>query len=323
MQMATDPSFIVEFDLVKHSIAHLDFAALAIGDDLQKIYWIHCDIDHAESLSHVIEKLNLTADVVAAINKTEKSSQILEREDTLTLQMQCLFRQEKDDNKVAVDDIALHLTSRYCLTVAQGALPIFAELVKNLPNAIQYAKTPCFILFLILDDLITNYTDILYDYEIMAEDLDEQVRSDVYKAIVSLKKRVLNVKRHSMIVLNILLYTSGRDIKAVSKHCKVSLSTLLSNIQTVVNEADSIRDLLNSTLGQIDNALMREVNNTMRVLTAIAAIFMPPSLIAAIYGMNFTAIPELTWKYGYVYALVLILGSMLGMIYYFKKNKWY
>lgn len=321
--MAMVPSFIVEFDLETRNIQHLDFDALAIADDLHKIYWIHCDIAHAESLNHVIKKLDLTADVVGAINKTDKASQILDREDTLTLQMQCLFRQENSDDKVAINDIAIHLTSRYCLTVAQGALPIFEELIKDMPNAIQYAKTPCFILFLILDNLITHYTGILYDYEVMAEDLDELLKADLYRAIVSLKKRVLNVKRHSLIVLNILLYTSGRDIKAVSKHCKVSLSTLLNNIQTVVNEADSIRDLLNGTLGQIDNALMREVNRTMRVLTAIAAIFMPPSLIAAIYGMNFIAIPELRWKYGYAFALVLIIGSMAGMIYYFKKNKWY
>lgn len=316
------PSFIVEFDLVTRSTRHLDLDEVAIADDLHKIYWIHCDIAHAESLNLVIKKLGLTTDVVAAINKTEKSSQILEREDTLTLQMQCLFRNEDADDKVAMNDIAIHLTSRYCLTVAEGPLPIFDELIKSLPNAVPYAKTPCFMLFLLMDNLITNYTDILYDYEIMAEDLDEKIREDVYRAIVDLKKCVLNVKRHSMIVLNILLYTSGRDIHAISKHCKVSLSTLLSNIQTVVNESDSIRDLLNSTLGQIDNALMRDVNNTMRVLTAIAAIFMPPSLIAAIYGMNFH-IPELTWKYGYAYSLVLMIGSVVGMIYYFKKNKWY
>lgn len=320
--MTVDPSFIVEFDLATRGMRFLDWQNFAVDEVPHKIYWVHCDLEEKGALAFMIEKLAITADVATDIHRTDKASQILEREDSLTLQMQCLFRQANPKDKLATNDLVIHLTSRYCLTVTRGRVPILEGLMKDLPNAIQYARTPCFILFLIQDNLITYYSEILYDYEILAEDLDARANQNVYKHIINVKRRVLNVKRHTLIVLNTLLYTSGRDIKVISKQCKISLATLLNNTQTVVNEADSIRDLLNSTLDQIDNALMRAVNDTMRVLTAIAAIFMPPSLIAAIYGMNFH-IPELSWKYGYAYALVLILSSMIAIICYFKKKKWY
>ena len=319
-----DTSFVTEFDLGVRSIQRLDINAFEIDTDLNKIYWVHCDMAQEDILQDLAEKLQLSKDIIAAIRRTDKATRILEREDSLTLQIPSLYWHEDSINEsIEMDDLIIHLTSRYCLTMTRGESPILSGLIEDLPNSIQYAKTPCFILFLIVDNLITHYTEILYSYEILAEEMDERVDQNRYKEINKVKKKTLKVKRHTLILLNILLYTTGRDIKVVSKHCKTSLSTLLTNSETVVNESDSIIDLLNGTLSQIDNALMRQVNTTMRVLTAIAAIFMPPSLIAAIYGMNFEKMPELTWTYGYPFALLLILTSMGGMLYYFKKNKWY
>ncbi len=53
-------------------------------------------------------------------------------------------------------------------------------------------------------------------------------------------------------------------------------------------------------------------------------LFMPPTRIASIYGMNFgeSRMPELTWKYGYVYALWLMAGSALISLWYFKRQRW-
>ncbi len=322
--MTNEPSFIIEFDLLTKVTQTLDLKTFEIDPaNASKIYWIHCDRSQKGMIKYLIEKLNLSLDVVQLTKKSDRPTQILEREDTLTLQMECLLHKEMlPINESAVDDLIIHLATRYCFTISRGRIPIVDRVQSNLPAAIQFAKTPCFLLFLILDNLVAHYTDIFYHYEIKAEDLDAKGGRAVYKDIIKLKKLLMNVRRHTIIVVNTLNYITSRDIKAVSKHCRISLSTLLTNTQTINNESESIRELLNGTIGQIDNALMREVNNTMRILTAIAAIFMPPSLIAAIYGMNFQ-IPELKWTYGYAYALVLMLGSMIGMLYYFKRNKWY
>lgn len=294
------------------------------SEDKTKIYWIHCDRSQKGMLKYLREKLDLSADVIQITKKSDRPTQILEREDTLTIQMECLLHKELLPHREAsVDKLVIHLNTHYCLTISKGSIPLIERVNSNLPAAIQFAKTPCFLLFLIIDNVVSHYTDILYHYEIIAEDLDAKGGKALYKEIIKLKKLLMNVRRHTIVVVNILNYITSRDIKAVSKHCRISLLTLLTNTQTVNNESESIRELLNGTLGQIDNALMRQVNNTMRVLTAIAAIFMPPSLIAAIYGMNFQRIPELSWTYGYAYSLVLMLGSMIGMLYYFKRNKWY
>ena len=61
----------------------------------------------------------------------------------------------------------------------------------------------------------------------------------------------------------------------------------------------------------------------MRVLTVISTIFMPLSFVAGVYGMNFSHMPELQWYYGYFIVLGAMFLLMLGMLYYFRKKKWF
>jgi magnesium transporter len=65
-----------------------------------------------------------------------------------------------------------------------------------------------------------------------------------------------------------------------------------------------------------------EQNRIIKIFTVATVAFMPPTLIASIYGMNFTNMPELEWKYGYLAAIFLMLISSLGTLMYFKKKSW-
>jgi magnesium transporter len=59
------------------------------------------------------------------------------------------------------------------------------------------------------------------------------------------------------------------------------------------------------------------------VLTVITVIFNPLTFIAGLYGMNFRNMPELTWKYGYFYALILMVAVAGGLFIWFRKKGWF
>jgi magnesium transporter len=61
----------------------------------------------------------------------------------------------------------------------------------------------------------------------------------------------------------------------------------------------------------------------MKTLTIVTSIFIPLSFIAGIYGMNFSNMPELATKYGYFVVLGIMLLLIIGMLLFFKKQKWY
>jgi magnesium transporter len=77
--------------------------------------------------------------------------------------------------------------------------------------------------------------------------------------------------------------------------------------------------LLDAVLGMISI----EQNNIIKIFTVASVAFLPPTLIASIYGMNFKILPELQWDFGYVYALIMMLASALLPIAYFKRKGWF
>jgi magnesium transporter len=76
--------------------------------------------------------------------------------------------------------------------------------------------------------------------------------------------------------------------------------------------------LLDATLGMINI----EQSNIIKIFSIAAGVFLPPTLIASIYGMNFSFMPELRWAYGYPFAAVLMLASALLPFWYFKRRGW-
>lgn len=70
-----------------------------------------------------------------------------------------------------------------------------------------------------------------------------------------------------------------------------------------------------------DAAVNYELNWVMKVFTVVTVIFLPLTLIVGWYGMNFTTMPELTWKYGYLFVICLSITVLCGSIYYFKRKK--
>ena len=76
--------------------------------------------------------------------------------------------------------------------------------------------------------------------------------------------------------------------------------------------------LQNTFLGLVDF----EQNKVIKIFTVVTVIFMPPTLIASIYGMNFKHMPELSWPYSYPLALLIMVAASVGTLWFFKRKKW-
>ncbi len=292
-----------------------------------KIFWIHCDLSEEDIFRQLSEKLHLPDDVIQLCDQSDTMPKLIDTDDSLTIRIQCPLSTElKHREGIAFENLIIHLTDEYCLTLSSSPLPSLLSFTEAYPKALKYAKTPCFILFLVLDNVINDYSDILFDLDLLADQMDLHIKEthhNIYVEVMDIKNYVMKVKHHIAALRDILMRISGRKITVVSEQCRVSLNNLFNHSQMVVSEADAVRDILNSTLDKIDNALMQKMNETMKILTAFAAIFLPLTLIAGIYGMNFHWIPELTWKYGYFWALFLMILCGAVLLYVFKKMKWF
>ena len=92
---------------------------------------------------------------------------------------------------------------------------------------------------------------------------------------------------------------------------------------SLIDDCDQINLRLESNVNMFFSIQGHSMNQVMKTLTVVATIFIPLTFIAGIYGMNFVNMPELNWKWGYFGIWVIIVFVFGGMLYYFKKKKWY
>lgn len=319
---------VVEFDIAARTHKEIAVSEINLGNDHpQSLYWIHCDLSQPDSFRHINQALHLSDELTQFFNEDDMVPRVLDQGETLTLRIQCLVAWETRGRRVAkFSSLIIHLTQRYCLTMSADAIPALTSFMQVYPKSVKYAKTPCFILFLILDNVINDYSSILFDFEEASELMESRIRKgrrNYFNDVMMTKKQVMRVKRYAVSLRDMLMRISGRKITVVSDQCRQSLSALFDHAQTIVSEAEAIREIFNGMLDQIENTLMHSLNESMRVLTAFAAILLPLTLIAGIYGMNFHYIPELAWRYGYFYALGLMLAITIFLLWLFKRKKWF
>ncbi|MGB6975903.1 MAG: magnesium/cobalt transporter CorA [Gammaproteobacteria bacterium] len=129
--------------------------------------------------------------------------------------------------------------------------------------------------------------------------------------------------RGSLLSFNRLVSFFTRTYGSKLEHdCQARLGIISRDINALSDHASFISSkasfLLDATLGMINI----QQNNIIKVFSVAAVIFLPPTLIASIYGMNFHYIPELNWYIGYPLAIVLMILSALVPYKYFKMRKW-
>ena len=112
----------------------------------------------------------------------------------------------------------------------------------------------------------------------------------------------------------------GADI--IKESTVLYLRDVYSHTLQVADAIETFRDMLSGMVDLYMSSISNKMNETMKVLTIIATIFIPLTFIAGIYGMNFDFMPELRLKYGYFVTISIMMAIALGMLAFFKKKKW-
>ena len=130
--------------------------------------------------------------------------------------------------------------------------------------------------------------------------------------------------RESLLSLNRLLTYLGhvvadakgeKALRARLKTAQRDIGSLSDHVNALYNQ---IVFLLDATLGMISI----EQNAIIKFFSVVAVVFMPPTLVASIYGMNFHNMPELSWPFGYPMALALMVASAVLPIWFFRRQGW-
>lgn len=117
-------------------------------------------------------------------------------------------------------------------------------------------------------------------------------------------------------------YTAIIDERPEADRLRPVIRAQMRDIQALEVHADFLSSRVSLTVDTTLGMINLEQNNTVRILSVVAALFLPPTLIASIYGMNFTAMPELDSAWGYPMALALMLATSVGTWLFLRWKNW-
>ena len=140
--------------------------------------------------------------------------------------------------------------------------------------------------------------------------------------LLALKRQVLEFRRIIAPERDVLNVLTNRDSPVFNSQTLVYFRDVYDHVARLADTLDLYRDQITSTMDATLAIASNELNKVMRTLTAMSIILMSDALISGIYGMNFVNIPELHWKFGYLYALALMCGVSLLLWRYFKHVRW-
>jgi len=197
------------------------------------------------------------------------------------------------------------------------------ERIENNKGIVRRKKAD-YLLFLILESIVDNYEETYEkNVELNSDKLNaEKIKpTPEFTSLVEKRKQELfNFKKATLGLRDTIIKLEktkivGFDIKYYSE-LKEQTSNLISNIDFELQELESKINLIFSIQGH-------RLNEVMKTLTILSVIFIPLTFLAGIYGMNFTNIPELNWKYGYFILLGIMVLVTIAAIWYFKRKRWF
>lgn len=97
---------------------------------------------------------------------------------------------------------------------------------------------------------------------------------------------------------------------------------ILRDIESLDSHTQFLFDKINFLMDALVGFLNINQNKIIKIFSVASVALLPPTLIASVYGMNFRFMPELEWKYGYVYVLLLMVASAVGPMVYFRRRGW-
>jgi magnesium transporter len=180
--------------------------------------------------------------------------------------------------------------------------------------------------YLLIDAIVDDYLPLL---DLISEHMDEledsifgEWRSEVIEEIFTVKKKLLFLRRAITPLRDVFNTLLRREQPIFPRETHIYFQDVFDHLIRVADTIDTLRDMLSSTMDAYLSVSGNRMNKIMKRLTSISTILMSVTLIAGIYGMNFIFMPELRWRYGYVFALVSMVIVGLALYVYLKKVEW-
>ncbi len=292
--------------------------------ELENVIWIDLQSPNKDEKEFVEKNYNIEFFTSQELQEIESSSRFLETDETIEMNLGFV----SSDVELSVQSVTFILKANLLFTYRQGDLKIFAETVRRMKSASSSEKTEhgLNVFLTVLETRIDADADLIeainrklnaISKELIAQ---KSLNQDLLLGIAQLQENVMllheTITEKQRVVSSLIRIPEFNKIE--NERLKIILKDIASLLQHSQFSSERLEYLQNTFLGLVNI----EQNQVIKIFTVVTVVFMPPTLIASIYGMNFSFMPELKWIGGYPLAISLMILSSMTFLWYFRRKKW-
>lgn len=292
------------------------------------VTWINIDgIHDVDIIERIGKSYGLHALLLEDIVNTEQRPKIEDFENYLLLILKMLSFDEKD-REMKIEQVSLVVGPNYVLCFQEKEGDVFDPLRDRIRRAKGRIRKmgADYLAYALLDAIVDGYFLILEKIGDKIEGLEENLISrpdtTTLRAIHYLKREMIFLRRSVWPLREVISGMSRKESTLIKESTEIFLRDVYDHTIQVIDTIETYRDMVSGMLDTYLSSISNRMNDVMKVLTIFAAIFIPLTFVAGIYGMNFSYMPELGWKWGYFSVLAVMATMVIFMLAYFRRKKW-
>ncbi|MCY3412134.1 MAG: magnesium/cobalt transporter CorA [Candidatus Heimdallarchaeota archaeon] len=233
-----------------------------------------------------------------------------------------------DSHELFSEQVGIILLENLVISITESPDNFFEPIKRSINRAFPLfsSMSEDFLAYSMIDLLIDKSLMINEELENKIADLEEKInerkltgiKTDIYslrRANIAFRKMILPLREIGIILRRL-------DTILMSEKVRSYLKDVNDHILSLIDSVELNRELISSLRESYSNEISNQMNEIMFTLTIISTILLPLTFLTSLYGMNFSYMPELSWRYSYFVLWGVMLAIISGLIYYFKNRRW-
>ena len=299
-----------------------------------KVGWINISgLGDVEILRQVGLNFRIHPLALEDMLNTGQRPKVEEYESQLFIVLQMAYATNDED--IVFEQVSMVLGKQFVITVQEEAGhdvfgPVRLRLQQGGGN-VRYMKAD-YLAYTLVDAVVDHYFPLVESLGDSMEEFQERVLNDPtrerLRQLHDFRRAIAELRRAVWPQREVLAHLTRDETGLIEGQTKFFFRDCYDHTMIVLDLLETYRDATRNLMDLYLSSLSMRTNEIIRVLTVISSIFIPLTFIAGLYGMNFDRstsglnMPELGWRFGYLYAIGLMLAVAVGMILFFKRKKW-
>lgn len=237
----------------------------------------------------------------------------------------------KKGNKIINEQVSFFLGENFLVSFHNGEHDPFRAVRRRLhhPQAPLRSRKLDYLLYVLVDVVIDHCFPILDEFDADIQEIEQQLLGpegvDTFKGLYTIKRELLVLRLKIRPQREAIRVLMRDDNQWLGEETKLYMRDCFDHVIRLIDIIEIYRDMTTNML-DVHLSLVNQKtfisNEVQRKATVWAMLFAPLTFITGIYGMNFANMPESSWRYGFLAAIIMMFGIAGLMVYFFKKRNW-